>query len=110
MDHLPFPRPYPIATSGTPQKLTYDYLSKEFRYEYCPDITLSKPTEIFVPPLSFPNHQFDIELSETLSWELSTNNPNVILVSSVSKPPKNSVYIKLLPRARLYTSRKLEIK
>ena len=103
-----FSRPYPIATAGSPQKLTYDPTSKEFYYEFRINnaIRNNYPTEIFVPPMTYPNSQFEIEMSDFLSWEFSPDDHNVIFVSQ-TKANDNlkmniSVYLKISPLVNVH--------
>ena len=65
-------------------------MSKEFNYQFnitskCDDTTLEEEedylvTEIYVPPMIYTNHQFDLQLSECLSWEFSKQNANIVLI------------------------------
>ena len=42
-------RTYPLATAGTPIAQTFDPDSAAFSFSYTPDITVTAPTQIFVP-------------------------------------------------------------
>ena len=106
-----FSRPYPKATAGLPKKLTYDSTLKEFYYEFQINSALSNdyPTEIFVPPMTYPNSQFDIEMSDSLSWEFSLDDPNMIFVSKTKaynnlEEAEIPVYLKICPLVSVYTS------
>ena len=50
-----FSRPYPLATAGLPQKLIYDFDSREFHYKYIikSGSNGNYPTEIFIPPMIY---------------------------------------------------------
>ncbi len=102
-----FSRPYPRATAGTPTKLSYDLLSKEFVYSFNLDESIQEPTEIYIPPLIYPEHQVDIDLSSSLSWNLSPDDPNVIFVTprkSQTIQVENPVTVSLKPVVRLFAS------
>jgi endoglycosylceramidase len=48
-------RPYPDRVAGTPTSWSWDETSSTFTFSYEPDATLALPTEISVPPRSYPN-------------------------------------------------------
>ena len=70
--------------------LLFPYIvSKEFNYQFnitgqCDDTLEGDEnylvTEIYVPPMIYTNHQFDLQLSECLSWEFSKQNDNIVLI------------------------------
>ena len=98
-------RPYPKATSGTPIKLSFDYETKEFNYEFNLDTSIDQPTEIFIPPLTYSSQaQLDIDLSDSLSWNLSPDDPNVIFVRPNVKQLENPVYVRFRPAVQLVKS------
>ena len=109
-----FSRPYPIATNGIPKKMTYDYASKEFHFEFIPSSNETSfknecpPTEIFVPPITYPNSQFDIEMSDSLSWMFSPDDLNIIFVVQTKKnndlKAEIPVYLKLRPLVSVFRS------
>ena len=58
--------------------------------------------------MTYPNSQFEIEMSDFLSWEFSPNDHNVIFVSQ-TKANDNiqmeiSVYVKISPLVNVHTS------
>jgi len=55
-------RPYPIATSGTPLNLSFDYESKQFNYHFHNDPGINSPTVIFVPNFQYPGG-YSVEIS-----------------------------------------------
>ena len=57
-------RPYPIATAGTPLRLSFNYETKAFLYEFREQVQ-SKPTPtiLYVPTLQYPGG-FTIEVSD----------------------------------------------
>lgn len=48
-------RPYPRATSGTPLRLHYDWLTHKFEFEFRHDPEIHAPTEIFIPTYPYKN-------------------------------------------------------
>ena len=105
-----FSRPYPMATAGIPKKIAFDFTNKEFHFEFIiQNVSANtEPTEIFIPPLVYPNSQFDIVLSDTLSWMFSQNDPNIIFVVPKSMQTdiemEQLVYIKIQPVVRIFRS------
>ena len=99
-----FTRPYPMITKGVPVKLSFDIISKSFRYEF--EISPENGfTEIYIPPLIYPNRQFELELSDSLSWEFSDNNANVIVVHMSSdrrKEVANPVFVSIKPYVKVH--------
>merc|ERR1712080_166752 len=83
---LAFARPYPMAISGKPEKLTFDLWTKSFRFEYYPDLNISKehakeyPTEIAVPEMQYPNESYKVNASEWVEWRVAPYNRNIIQV------------------------------
>ena len=67
-------------------QLSFDLWSKSFRYEYHPDLNISKehayefPTEISVPELQYPNRSYSVVTSDTVQWQLAAYNPNIIQI------------------------------
>jgi len=47
-------RPYPVATTGKPIEIKFDYLTKEFFYRFQPDPELNEPTLIYLPSYQYP--------------------------------------------------------
>ena len=87
---------------STPRMIFYSFsytVSKEFSYQFnitgkCEN-TLEEEeenylvTEIYMPPMIYTDNQFDIELSDCLSWEFSKQHANVVLIY-FSKSTKTS--------------------
>ena len=46
--------PYPWATAGTPGPQSFDRVTQTFRYRYAVDRSVKAPTEIEVPPYTYP--------------------------------------------------------
>jgi len=67
-----FTRPYPQATAGTPDSLQFDFDTRIFRYTFETNTAIPSPTEIFVPPLIYPEG-FDVIVSSALEWEQEGN-------------------------------------
>ena len=96
-----------------PTNLTYDFVNKDFVYKFLPDAENSQPTEIYVPPLSFPNSQFNLDLSSELNWSLSPNDPNIVLITLQKTPSKvqqtkhfqDPVFVHLSPVVQLNVPR-----
>ena len=66
-------------------------MSKEFSYQFnitgkCENTPEEEEeenylvTEIYMPPMIYTDNQFDIELSDCLSWEFSKQNANIVLI------------------------------
>ena len=58
-------------------------------------------TEIYVPPLIYPNHEFDLQLSESLSWKISDKDPNVLIISSETNVDE-PVFVSINPRIKVH--------
>ena len=108
-----FSRPYPIATAGIPKKMNFEVATKEFHYEFIilpiiHSFNNSDPTEIFIPPMTYPNSQFDIEMSDFLTWEFSPNDPDIIFVIQTKESEDIKadipVYLKLRPVVSVFRS------
>merc|ERR1712142_408734 len=67
-----FTRPYPQATAGTPAGLKFEFDTRIFQYKFIPNTAIPSPTEIFVPPLIYPEG-FDVIVSSALEWEQDGN-------------------------------------
>ena len=48
-------RPYPIAVAGEPVHLSFDMRRRVMRFTFRHDARIVQPTEIFVPPLQYPD-------------------------------------------------------
>ena len=103
--------------------LRFPYIvSKEFNYQFnitgqCDDSVEEDEnylvTEIYVPPMIYTNHQFDLQLSECLSWEFSKQNDNIVLIhfsNSTSseeekeKKVENPVFVNIQPHITVQLS------
>ena len=66
--------------------MNFDLWTKSFRYEYYPDLSISKehagefPTEIAVPEMQYPGGRFKVNLSDLVSWNIAPYNPNIIQI------------------------------
>jgi hypothetical protein len=47
-------RPYPLATCGKPLRLSFDFKTGVFEYQFLHDPCVEAPTELFVPSLQYP--------------------------------------------------------
>jgi hypothetical protein len=47
-------RPYPMATAGEPLRMSFDMRRRIFAYTFRHDLSVSAPTEIFLPKLQYP--------------------------------------------------------
>ena len=52
---LNFVRPYAQAVDGEPVTMRFDRKGNNFVLSYKPDLAVTAPTEIFVPPYRYPN-------------------------------------------------------
>jgi len=48
-------RPYPQKISGVPQRLSFDFRSRKFEFEFRHALQATAPTEIYVPDFHYPN-------------------------------------------------------
>jgi len=51
-----------------------------FYLSYYVDPMIKQPTEIFIPPLEFPQQSYNITVNAVLKWKIDPTNTNVILV------------------------------
>ena len=49
-----FCRPWPRATAGIPERFRFDPRTGDLEYRYRPDPEVTAPTEIFLPPVHYP--------------------------------------------------------
>ncbi len=49
-----FCRPYPRATAGDPQSFRFDARTGDLEYRFRPDPAVAAPTELFLPPVHYP--------------------------------------------------------
>ncbi|XP_023339622.1 uncharacterized protein LOC111709909 [Eurytemora carolleeae] len=68
-----FTRPYPQATAGVPLSLEFEHVTREFVFKYKPDLTIMKPTEIYVPPLVY-NQGYLVGVPDGVHWEADLEN------------------------------------
>lgn len=69
-------RPYPVATAGTPLRLSFDMQRCIFTYEFSHDPAVQAPTEIFVPHYHYPNGydiwttdgEFEVNMDEQILY------------------------------------------
>ena len=47
-------RPYPMATTGQPLEVSFDYISKTFIYRFKHNTEISEPTIIYIPLYQYP--------------------------------------------------------
>lgn len=74
-----FCRPYARRIAGTPLQVQFKRKKGIFKLEYEPDRTISAPTEVYVPPIQFPN---GYEVSCTgAKWEKSPDEPLIFIDS-----------------------------
>ena len=63
-----FARVYASATAGIPTSMSYNVQTKKFMFTFTPNPSISAPTEIVIPPLSYPNG-FNVVLSPGYDWK-----------------------------------------
>jgi len=78
-------RPYARAIAGMPNQMHYDLNTRTFLFTYSIDTSITQPTEIYVPPLVYPDASYNITVNENIQWKVDTTNPNVILLESVKQ-------------------------
>jgi len=49
-----FCRPYPRATAGDPQSFRFDARTGDLEYRFLPDPAVAAPTELYLPPVQYP--------------------------------------------------------
>ena len=60
--------------------MTFDHAtSGDFTLIFRPDITISAPTEIFLPPYRYPNG-YDVDVDSSLAWKVCDGFANKICV------------------------------
>jgi endoglycosylceramidase len=78
-------RPYAQATAGTPTLMRFDTSSSVFAFSFDADASITAPTEIFLPPHSYPEgYSIEIEAANSAAWDVCEDRPNVICVSVAS--------------------------
>ena len=93
-------RPYPMATAGIPQKLSFDVYNKIFHYQFYPGLHFEGiPTEIYIPPIHYPERKFVVSTSPNLDWKFSEENKNVILIfNGIETSPDQLLFITISPK------------
>ena len=78
-----FSRVYPTATNGIPKTLFYNSTTQFFSYTYEANITSIRqavlPTEIFIPLHLYPNNNFQVSVSPSLTWKFDTDSSKVFV-------------------------------
>ena len=89
-----------MATAGRPLKLEFDVYTRVFDYQFHPDPTFEGiATEIFVPPLQYPDAKFEVITSTNVEWRMAEDNPNVLLIfNSLESSPEQVAFVKILPK------------
>jgi hypothetical protein len=88
-----------MATVGKPYKLAFDIKTRIFEYQFYPDLTIKQPSEIFVPPLHYPQHQYSVLTSENLKWTISQTIENIILVYNKPQASSDKIeFIRIVPK------------
>lgn len=78
-----FCRPYARKITGTPLKVQFNRKKGIFRFEFEPDVTISAPTEIFVPPIQYPNG-YEVKCTGA-KWSKSEEEPLIFIENSIMK-------------------------
>ncbi|UJR21736.1 hypothetical protein I4U23_024811 [Adineta vaga] len=73
-------RIYARAIAGKPIAMQYIAKQRMFYLSYYLDLTIKKPTEIFIPPMQFPKQSYNITVNAALKWTIDPTDANVILV------------------------------
>lgn len=73
-------RVYPRAIAGKPISIQYIADQRLFSLSYYVNTTITQPTEIVVPSLQYPQGSYHVTVNNILKWQVSTTNPNVLLV------------------------------
>jgi hypothetical protein len=82
-------RVYARAIAGPPISMQYNATLRSFYLSYNIDISISEPTEIFIPPLHFPNASYIVTLDGPIKWNVDPDNENVILVTRTEQSVRN---------------------
>lgn len=90
-----FTRPYPPATAGTPLALHYDHVTRLFEFTFAPDLAITAPTEVYVPPLVY-TEGYVVEVPDGVEWVPAVTDKNKIHVTVTQQSSKN-VTIKISP-------------
>lgn len=97
-------RVYARAIAGPPIVMQYDPMQRSFTLSYNIDISIDEPTEIFIPPLHFPNASYSVTIDGPLTWNVDPDNENVILVQRTAqslgdKNPNQVGTVRINPKA-----------
>eukprot|EP00746_Dinoflagellata_sp_MGD_P068224 gnl/MRDRNA2_/MRDRNA2_28117_c0_seq1.p1 gnl/MRDRNA2_/MRDRNA2_28117_c0~~gnl/MRDRNA2_/MRDRNA2_28117_c0_seq1.p1 ORF type:complete len:553 (-),score=85.00 gnl/MRDRNA2_/MRDRNA2_28117_c0_seq1:48-1706(-) len=98
-------RPYAQAVAGTPLRMHYSQESRVFSLTMRPDATILAPTEVFVPPICYPQG-FSVQLQPSdapFMWTTTMcaskrKHSNVLCLSSTSADVPDEVTLRLLPK------------
>jgi hypothetical protein len=59
-------RPYARAVAGVPVQMEYIPDTRSFSFAYNIDISIMKPTEIYISPLVYPEASYNVTVSENI--------------------------------------------
>jgi endoglycosylceramidase len=94
LGHLPtikrISRIYARAIAGKPLAMQYIGSQRVFYLSYYVDPTITKPTEIYIPAIQFPQQSYNVTVNAALKWRIDPTNNNIILV----EPNEQFVYSK----------------
>ena len=76
--------------------MNFDPQRKQFRLEWQLSVTITQPTEVFVPQFHYP-HGFHVFLAEGLQWTFDSSL-SVLYVSNKAIRSTTEVYLMILPR------------
>ncbi len=77
-------RVYPHATAGKINEFSFDKESKIFKMEYTNNVSISKPTEIFIPRLIYTNG-WNVEITGTTDYSQTFDETTQILKVSAKE-------------------------
>jgi endoglycosylceramidase len=84
--------PYALATAGTPGPATFDPTSRSYSFAYTVDPAVSAPTEIVVPPYTYPDGYHVLVGGATV-----VSAPGASLLQLTPLPGSSRVTIRLEP-------------
>ncbi|CAF1172342.1 unnamed protein product [Adineta steineri] len=73
-------RIYARAISGKPLAMQYIASQRLFYLSYYINPAIEEPTEIYIPPLQFPQQGYNVTVNAVLKWKIDPLNSNIILV------------------------------
>ena len=94
-----FVRPYPMATNGMPDSISFDVNTAIFSFEFYPAVEdTSIPTEIFVPEMHYSNFSYELSVSSDLTFQregtvlkvFASEASTPTALSTVTISPQNS--------------------